>query len=135
MLKRRSSNSKAGFTLIELMVVVIIIGILASISTAFYTKTVDESQKKQAKAMLNLIRSAEEIYWGKERNYYPFGVLNNTVRDDLMISVYNNEDWQYSASVPAPGVKNATATATRERGSNEDRVITIDIDTGVISSY
>lgn len=121
-------TSKAGFTLLELIVVVIIIGILASISTAFYTKTVDEAQKKQAKAMLNLIRSAEGIYWGRERSFYPIDPLNSTVRDVLMINVYNNEDWTYTLPVGS-----SIITATRERGPNEDSIITIDIDTGVIS--
>lgn len=126
--KKRSSLT--GFTLIELIVVVIIIGILASLSTAFFNKTVDEAQKKQAKAMLNLIRSAEGIYWNREKSLYPINPLNDTVRSVLMINVYNNEDWTYT--LPSGS---SIITATRERGSNEDSIITIDIDTGVISSY
>lgn len=124
--KKRSSLT--GFTLIELMVVVIIIGILASLSTALFNKTVDEAQKKQAKAALNLIRSAEIIYWSRERSFYSFDPLDDAARSALMINVYNNEDWTYT-------LPSETIIARRERGPNEGSIITIDIATGAISSY
>lgn len=124
----KQRNRQAAFTLMELLVVVIIIGVLASISTAFYTKTIDEAQKKQAKSMLNLLRSAEGIYWGRERNFYYFDPLNGTVRDVLMIDVYNNEDWEYKF----PDNGTSKITATRMRGSHTDGIITINVATGDI---
>lgn len=53
---------RKGFTLIELMVVVIIMGILASMSIPYYTKTVETSRATDAVALGNLLASAYRMY-------------------------------------------------------------------------
>lgn len=55
------SSSRKGFTLIELMVVVIILGILTSIGVPYYVKTVESSKALDAVAMANMISSATRM--------------------------------------------------------------------------
>jgi prepilin-type N-terminal cleavage/methylation domain-containing protein len=62
-------STAQGFTLIELMVVVIIMGILATLATYGVRKYVLEAKKAEATAMLTQIRAAEEAYRDETFNY------------------------------------------------------------------
>jgi len=59
----KSIYPKTGVTLIELLIVVIIIGILASISLPVMTKTIEKAKTCEVVANLNLIRAAEKSYF------------------------------------------------------------------------
>ena len=50
---------KKGFTLIELIVVIIIVGILASVGMTQYTKVVEKGRAAEARIILGSLRTAE----------------------------------------------------------------------------
>ena len=50
---------KKGFTLIELIVVIIIVGILASVGLTQYTKVVEKGRGAEARLILGSLRTAE----------------------------------------------------------------------------
>jgi prepilin-type N-terminal cleavage/methylation domain-containing protein len=50
---------KQGFTLIELIIVIIIVGILASIGMTQYTKVVEKGRGAEARVILGTLRTAE----------------------------------------------------------------------------
>lgn len=54
---------KKGFTLLELLVVVIIIGILASIAMPQYTSTIEKARSGEAMINIGAIRVALDRYW------------------------------------------------------------------------
>lgn len=61
--------SERGFTLIEMVVVVMIISILASISMPQYFRLVERARVVESFAMLGSVRSAQERYLAKEGTY------------------------------------------------------------------
>ena len=62
MRNRNNASFLKGFTLIELVVVVIIIGILAAIALPRHSKTVEKSKMAEATSMLGVIREAQMRY-------------------------------------------------------------------------
>ena len=60
-----------GFTLIELMIVVAIIGILAAIAIPKFADLIKKSKEGATKGSLASIRSAVTIYYGENEGVYP----------------------------------------------------------------
>ncbi len=63
--------TKKGFTLIELMIVVAIIGILAAIAVPKFADLIQKSKESSAKGSLGGIRSAITIYYSDTEGYFP----------------------------------------------------------------
>lgn len=66
----RSKNRKAGFTLIEILVVMVIIGILVSLGTSTYLSSQVKSRDARRKSDLDKVRGALEMYYN-DKGCYP----------------------------------------------------------------
>ena len=117
--------SLTGFTLLEMLIVVIILGILAGIALPRYIRSLEKSRDSEAYVHLGLIRTAEIEY------YADFNTFTNNL-DTLSIDNPNllppppigTRLFTYSVT-PAPPTNNFTATATRVAGTST-HMITID---------
>ena len=69
-------KNKKGFTLIELMIVVAIIGILAAIAIPNFLKFQAKSKQSEAKTNLKGIYTAETAYFGENNDYSGFDAVN-----------------------------------------------------------
>lgn len=118
---------RQGFTLLEMLVVIILIGILAGLGISNYSKTKEAALGKEAKANLKLIGAAERIW--KMESPSPFS-YTDCICDDvttcnrttgtppgcnyLLRLALTASNWTYGVAVSGSGATAAfTATATR----------------------
>lgn len=127
----------SGFTLVELMAVVVILGILVAMAVPGWVKSVEEAKNQEAIAGLKLIRTAQRMYYIEYERYYPpaSGTVNDiaTLNSDLEVEL-ESQHWLYATTSNngAAGTATFTATATRVDGHGKDRQISID-NTGALN--
>ena len=66
---KKRANKKHGFTLIELMVVVIIVGILAAVAIPLYRSNVKKAMASEGAALLGSVMTAERVYYAENSAY------------------------------------------------------------------
>ena len=92
---------RKGFTLLELIVVIIILGILASVGFGQYARMVEKGRSAEAKVVLGQLRSAQAAYWQEWGTYSAnIGSLIVSAPTDCQTTHF----FQYSTSGSAAGI-------------------------------
>lgn len=73
-MKSLRNNDQQGFTLVELMITIVIVGILASVAIPLYQANVKRAKASEADATLGSIRTALRVYYA-ENNAYPISAV------------------------------------------------------------
>lgn len=74
-------KQRKGFTLVELVIVIAILGILAAYAVPKYQGLVEEARSAEARAQLGTVRSALGIYYAKNHGVYP-NTIDGTIFAD-----------------------------------------------------
>jgi prepilin-type N-terminal cleavage/methylation domain-containing protein len=108
-------RSRAAFTLMETMVVIIIMGIFVTFSYPAYNKYLERQKDRDALMVLNLMIGADKIYDIKNGEYLPDTDVLDDINAGLNLKIQNETDWDYATFQDqiASGQK---ASATRQSG-------------------
>jgi type IV pilus assembly protein PilE len=110
-------HKKNGFSLIELLIALAIMGILAVLAVPSYTKYMVKSRQVDAKTQLTAVRQAQEIY------RLQYGVYTgNTV----LLSGWQGTIGKYAFSMLGCSSSNFTAKASWTDGGTEIDAWTMD---------
>ena len=132
----KSKRGKAGFTLIELMIVVIIVGILAAAAVPIYTSYVKKSYRTEAEASLGAIRTAEIAHKAETGAFADnFGALDMTSADFAHNRYFS---WECFDITPSGTPTHATCDGSETTGPGINPTvqsirIQMDLVTGTVS--
>ncbi len=134
-------TNQRGFTLVELMIVVIIVGILAAVAIPMYQGATERAKASEAVAALGTIRGAMRVYYAEHGTYangsFTDGadITNGSVLDvsdnDLMGRYFSSPCYTFDGAPDATTftieclgsastAPNATEVATIVRSIDED---------------
>ena len=100
-------RNRKGFTLVELMVVVIIVLVLAGIAVPVYIHYIQEGKKSEAFAVIDSVVSGALVHFQKRSTYAGMTIADCRATDDVANARY----FTY-ALTPAPTASTFSVTAT-----------------------
>lgn len=112
----------AGFTLIELMIVVAIVAILAAIAYPSYQNQVQRTRRADGQAKLMEIMAAQER-WYSTRNGYTTDLTNLGYASQN--NVPSDEDWYQVTATAACGANCIVLTAQPQNAQAADGALTL----------
>lgn len=119
--------NKKAFTLVELLAVLVVLGVLATIVTTTIIKQVGESQKKLNDAQIEIIKSASIEYaenkglFKKNNSNYNIclkDLIDNDLIDDSTINSLDNKNYYVKLSVKCDKICQFEASELEEYKNN-----------------
>ncbi|HPW77257.1 MAG TPA: type IV pilin protein [Candidatus Omnitrophota bacterium] len=104
--------SKKGFSLAEILIVVVVASVLVAISVPNFLKTIEKENARQAMTYLRLIRSAQKVYHSNHGTYVNCADVA-AIRTNLGIEI-NNGDYSFTVT----GADGTTFTANATKGAS-----------------
>ncbi|NQV14289.1 prepilin-type N-terminal cleavage/methylation domain-containing protein [bacterium] len=99
-------RKNSGFSLVELMIVIVIIGVLAAVAVPIYNNNVTKAKMSEADAALGSIRTQLRVYYGENGDYptvspagYVIGATWNDIKAGEITGTYfSDSSYTYLSS-------------------------------------
>jgi type IV pilus assembly protein PilE len=99
---------QSGFTLLELMIVVVVISILAAIAVPSYTQYVTRSRLTDGFSSLASAQSSAEQFWSNNRTYVGFNTAAGFPQNTAYFSYNLSNQTTSTYTLTATGLKTLT---------------------------
>ena len=126
-------NRQSGFTLIEVLVVVIIVAILAAVAFPIYQQYVKSAYASDAQATIGAIINASKMYY-QDNGEYPNDV---TLLDPkyLQIDDATNRAWTFTIEASGTKLTTVKAMSTENMKQGSDHEVIYTAETGEFTGY
>ena len=105
-----------GFTLVELMVVIVIVGILAAVSVGKYTDAMNKARASEAPMKLREIISAEAVYHAEFGEYIKMRYKDHDLFNEVLGVNISSQYFEYRMVVRGKEIRSfASAQSRRKR--------------------
>ena len=133
-MKNLFTKLRQGFTLIEILIVVVIIGILATVAIPTYFSYVEKAYASDAKTQIKNILMNADIYRQEQGNYPDDITEMENGYLDIKQSV--KEKWSFEIDLSEDGTTGTImATSTEKMDGGADKIVTFDVETGKFTGY
>jgi prepilin-type N-terminal cleavage/methylation domain-containing protein len=129
MLKR--FKNPQGFTLVEILIVVVMLAILFAIAVPIYVNYVAQARAAEAQEAINSIKSAANVFFA-QHGQYP---ANIEQLDQLQFEDVVMERWNFNWVVAGTGITQITATSTGRMPGGAGKQVTLNTQTGEWHGY
>lgn len=132
-MKERIKSNK-GFSFVELIAVLIIIAILASIGVPVYLEQVKNARAAEAQTTIGAIKTSVKMYRQKYGRV-PSDVEELQKKGFLEIDRATDTKWKFEYTKGRENIQTITATSTEAMPGGAGHSITYDAETGEWSGY
>ena len=121
---------RQGFTLIEILIVVVIIGILATVAIPTYFQYVKKGYATEAKIAIKDIEKKGSLYAQEQGGDFPNDISELEDAGYLALPESIKDSWEFDLAVSADGQTGTiTATSLEGMGGGEGYTVIFDVET------
>lgn len=123
-------KNQSGFTMIEIMVVVVIVAILAAVALPIYLNYVQSSYASEARTVLSNVHNASKMYY-QTRGEWPSDVEQLERAGQLDLDRSTKLKWSFELQLP----DRMSAISTEEMQGGAGKAVVFDAVTGKFKGY
>ncbi len=113
----KNSRATKAFTIMEILIVVVIVGIIATFAIPNYGNSVARTHLQDAIMQLSAIRTANQLYFARTSSYWPTATYTGTrnvndINSNLSLNIIENSMIYTCNAYVSPTTFTCTATST-----------------------
>ena len=132
-MKKPFENRQSGFTLIEVLVVVIIVAILAAVAFPIYQSYVKSAYASDAQATIGAIMNASKMYY-QDNGTYP-NEVDELEPKYLQIDRATKRAWTFTIIASDKAVQEIKAMSTEDMKQGAGNEVVYDAERGKFTGY